>query len=321
MDIVAVDLGGTHARFAIARLLGGRVTGLSDIVTLKAAEFASFQTAWRTYELRAGTALPRLAALAVAGPVTGTPLRLTNNPWSIDPACLASEVGVDQHLILNDFGAVAHAVAQSDPEQFMHVAGPEISLPKVGVVTICGPGTGLGVAQLIKAADGYKVIETEGGHIDYAPLDTVEDAMVMALRGRYSRVSVERVVAGSGIVALYDALSSVENRASSLRSEIDIWNAALDGGDPLASAALDRFCMALGSVTGNLALAQGATAVVLAGGLGYRLRHRIATSGFAARFAAKGRFQAMMSAMPVKLIIHEHPGLFGAAAAFAQKFG
>ena len=104
-----------------------------------------------------------------------------------------------------------------------------------------------------------------------------------------------------------------------LRDDRAIWTAALAGDDSLANAALDRFFLALGAVAGDLALAQGAKAVVIAGGLGLRLKDAFARSGFAERFVAKGRFQSLMAAIPVKLIVHPQPGLFGAAAAFAQR--
>jgi glucokinase len=93
----------------------------------------------------------------------------------------------------------------------------------------------------------------------------------------------------------------------------------MDGSDSLAAAALDRFCMALGSAAGDLALAHGAVGVVVAGGLGYRLRDQLVKSAFAERFRAKGRFANLMASLPVKLIIHPQPGLFGAAAAFARE--
>lgn len=322
-ELVAADIGGTHARFAIAEVAGGRVVRLDAPVTLKAAEHGSLQLAWAHFGQIAGRPLPRAAAIAVASPVGGDVIKLTNNPWVIRPALIGERLNVDRHLLINDFGAVGHAVQHAGANDFEHICGPDTALPDAGVVTICGPGTGLGVAQLLRTDAGYHVLETEGGHIDYAPLDTIEDTLVKRLRAQFTRVSAERVCAGPGIVALYQTLAAIENRPASLADDKAIWAAALDagerGGDPLALAALDRFCLALGAVAGDLALAQGARAVVLAGGLGYRMRERLPTSGFAQRFTAKGRFQQMMAALPVKLITQPEPGLFGAAAAYAQK--
>ncbi len=319
MRLVAVDIGGTHARFAIAEAEGGRVTALADPVTLKTAEYASLQTAWEAFAAQAGP-LPRAAAIAVASPVGGEIIKLTNNPWIIRPALVQERLGVDSYVIVNDFGAIGHAVAQLRDDSFQPLAGPDAPLPEAGVITVCGPGTGLGVAQVLRVAGGgYHVLETEGGHIDFAPLDTIEDQILKRLRAQHGRVSVERVVAGPGIVGIYETLAEIEGRAVARRDDKAIWTEAIDGTDSLALAALDRFCLSLGAAAGDLALAQGAKAVVIAGGLGLRLKDRLARSGFAERFAAKGRFRSMMEAIPVKLITHPQPGLFGAAAAYAQE--
>ena len=319
MEIVAVDIGGTHARFALATVEHGRVTHIGDPVTLKTAEHASLQLAWEAFGTQAGRPLPRAAALSIAGPVDGEVIQLTNNPWIIRPALIAERLGADVHTIVNDFGAVGHAVAALGPEHFAHVCGPDRPLPATGAITILGPGTGLGVAILHRANGRATIIETEGGHIDFAPLDRLEDAILARLRTRFRRVSVERVVAGPGLANLYEALGAIEERPVQTGDDKALWAMALGGGDALASAALDRFCLALGAVAGDLALAQGSFGVVIAGGVGLRLAGHLHRSGFAQRFVAKGRFEARMAGIPVKLVTHPEPGLLGAAAAFAQE--
>ena len=318
--IAVADIGGTHARFALAEIADGHVVSLGEPVTLKTADHASFQIAWQEFGRIAGTDLPDALGMAFAGPVGGDVLKLTNNPWVIRPALMEERLGVTQYKIVNDFGAIAHAVAQFSPEDFDHLCGPEGDLPQHGVTTIVGPGTGLGVAQLLKTVGGYHVMETEGGHIDFAPLDALEDKILAYLRRSFRRVSVERVACGTGLVNLYNAIASIEGKAVPHPDDKAIWTAALDGSDPLAIAALDRFFLSLGAVAGDLALAHGSNAVVIAGGLGYRLKDRFATSGFADRFIAKGRFERRMESFPVKLANHPQPGLFGAAAAFAKEF-
>ena len=317
--IAVADVGGTHARFALAEIDGGRVISLGEPVTLKTADHASFQIAWQEFGKTAGQ-LPAALGMAFAGPVGGELLKLTNNPWVIRPALMEERLGVTQYKIVNDFGAVAHAVGQFGTEQFDHLCGPDGPLPQEGVTTVVGPGTGLGVAQLLRAADGYQVIETEGGHIDFAPLDGLEDRILAYLRRSFRRVSVERIACGTGLVNLYNAIASIEGKAVHHPDDKAIWTAALGGSDPLAIAALDRFFLSLGAVAGDLALAHGSNAVVIAGGLGYRLKDRFATSGFADRFIAKGRFERRMEGIPVKLVNHPQPGLYGAAAAFAKEF-
>ncbi len=317
-QVVAVDIGGTHARFAVAEIGGGRVQSIGAATILKTAEHASFQTAWQAFAAAHGP-MPRAAAIAFAGPVQGEALQLTNSHWVVRPALIRERLNVDDFVVVNDFGAVAHAVAQAGADQFRHLCGPESDLPDSGVISVIGPGTGLGVAQLLRGDGRYQVVETEGGHIDFAPLDGFEDGLLAMLRRRMRRVSVERIASGGGLASLYEALAAIEGRSVEARDDKALWTAALAGSDSLAVAALDRFCMTLGSVAGDIALAQGAHAIVIAGGLGARLAGHLPQSGFGTRLAAKGRFEPMMRALPVKLITLAEPGLFGAAAAYARE--
>jgi glucokinase len=320
VELVAADIGGNHARFALANVERGRVTKLNEAVTLRTAEHASLPTAWEIFGERLGRALPRAAAIAVACPIAGDVLKLTNNPWIIRPALIAERLGVDRVTLINDFGAVGHAVVQVGSEHLRHLCGPDRPLPERGVISIIGPGTGLGVAHVLRREGRNHVIECEGGHIDYAPLDDIEDAILARLRQRYRRVSVERIVSGPGLANIYEGLAAIEGRAVQTGDNKALWTAALAGEDKLAVVALDRFCMVLGSVAGDVALAQGANAVVIAGGLGLRIADLLPRSGFASRFTAKGRFERIMSTIPVKVITHPQPGLFGAAAAFAEEY-
>jgi glucokinase len=324
-EVVAVDIGGTHARFAIASIAADGAITLGEPETLHTADHASFQTAWEAFRERMGGTLPAAVSMAIAGPV-GSPgnlnpvIRFTNNPWIIRPPLIPEKLDVERFTIVNDFAAVAHAVARADASQFLHLAGPDEPLGHDGTISVIGPGTGLGVAHLWRSGSAYRVQATEGGHIDFAPLDSIEDAILARLRRRHNRVSVERVVAGPGIVDIYHALAALEQRSVPERDAIEIWTLGTSGEDSLAAAAIDRFCLSLGSVAGDLALAQGGFAgVVIAGGLGYRIRDTLLASGFAERFKAKGRFESLMASIPVKLIVHPQPGLFGAAAAYASE--
>jgi glucokinase len=317
-ELVTVDVGGTHARFAIARLEGGRVVELGEAVTLKTAEHASFQTAWEDFGQIHGRKLPRAAAIAIAGPVDADVIKLTNNPWILRRALVKEKLDVDDFVIVNDFVAIGHAVAQAGQEHFVYLSGPDISLPATGTVSIIGPGTGLGVSHILRHAGGYHVCPTEGGHIDFAPLDSLEDALLARLRKRYRRVSVERVVAGPAISDIYETLAAIEGRAVQSLDDKTLWQLGTSSEDSLAAAAVDRFCLSLGSVAGDITLAQGGKGVVIAGGLGLRIKDTLQRSGFAERFCAKGRFSNLMAELPVKLITHPQPGLFGAAAAFGQ---
>jgi glucokinase len=319
-QIAVADVGGTHARFALAEIDGGRVTSLGNPVTLKTSEHGSFQLAWQEFCRRSGEH-PNELAIAFAGPVGGELLKLTNNPWVIRPALIKERLDVDRYTIVNDFGAVAYAVATLGDEHFQHLCGPEQPLPERGVTSVVGPGTGLGVAALLRKSDGYDVIETEGGHIDFAPLDVLEDRILVELRRSFRRVSIERIASGRGLWNVYEALGAIEGLSLTIHDEKELWTAALAGSDSLSNAALDRVCLTLGAVAGDIALAQGAGAVVIAGGVGLRLADYLPRSGFRDRFIAKGRFERRMDEMPVKLITHPQPGLMGAAAAFAKEHG
>jgi glucokinase len=319
MEVVAVDIGGTHARFAVADVAEGRVVSMAEPVTQKVAEHPSLQLAWQAFGATLGRPLPKAAAIAVASPVGGEIIKLTNNPWIIRPALIPERLGAETWTVVNDFAAIGHAVAQLDGAAFLHLCGPEEPLPARGAITVCGPGTGLGVAQVFRHDGGYHIIATEGGHIDFAPLDAIEDAFVKRLRREFNRVSTERIVAGPAIVAIYETLAELEGRAVPRYTDKQLWDLAFEGKDSLAVAALDRFCLSLGAVAGDLALTHGPTGVVIAGGLGLRLKDHLLQSGFGERFVAKGRFRNLMASIPVKLITHPQPGLYGAAAAFAQE--
>lgn len=324
-EIVAIDVGGTNARFAIARVgQDGSIT-LGEPTILEPHGFTSFESAWDQFRALAGGTVPDEAALALAGPVNVPEIRLANIPeWLLRREGLEQRMGVARLTLINDFGAMGHAVAALPPTHFRRLAGPDRDLPTAGTISVIGPGTGLGVAHVWR--DGKvsaHVQSTEGGHIDFAPIDAIDDAILVRLRARHGRVSAERVASGPAIVDIYETLAALEGRAIVPQivttDAATIWRRADAGDDPLAVAAAERFCLILGSVVGDLALAHGAGAVVLSGGVAQRQAARIAASGFHGRFTAKGRFRTLMESLPIKLITHPQPGLLGAAAAFLKE--
>ena len=158
MELVTVDIGGTHARFAIATRGEDGTLTMDEPITLHTEDHASFQTAWEAYRERKGGILPDAVAMAIAGPVGGDVIRFTNNPWIIRPALVESKLGVSRFTIVNDFEAVAHAVARAGDDEFLHLTGPEGPLKPTGRLSVMGPGTGLGVAHLFREPDGtYRV--------------------------------------------------------------------------------------------------------------------------------------------------------------------
>jgi glucokinase len=318
-ELVAIDVGGTHARFALASVGKNGAITLGEPVTLKTSDHVSLQTAWEEFDRRCDHPIPRAAAIAIAGPVTGEVVRMTNNSWVLHTGALDEQLGLDRVTVLNDFGAVAHAVARAPADQLVHITGPEVPLPDHGTVSVIGPGTGLGVAHFHRHPGGYLVQATEGGHVEFAPLDAIDDWMLARLRKRHLRVSTERVHSGPGICEIYQAIAAHEKREAEKLDDRTIWQRGIAREDSLCAAAVERFCHSFGSLVGDYALAHGASAVVLAGGLGLKLRDVLPHSAFGERFRFKGRYTQMMSGIPVKLITHPQPGLYGAAAAFANE--
>ncbi|NJC32925.1 glucokinase [Sphingomonas jejuensis] len=317
VEIVAVDVGGTNARFARAWLRPGRAPELGTVRRYKAERHDSLEAAWNHFRADDGAALPPFASVAVAAPIGEPVVRFTNSPWTFRPDTLAERLGLRTMHLSNDFGAMAHAVATLDEGQLAPICGPDGAIPDEGVTTVIGVGTGLGVAILLKRDGHTHVIETEGGHIDFAALDPFEARMSDAMRKQYLRVSAERVVAGPGLAAIRTAIAATEGAAIAQLDDATLWERAIDGSDPFAARALERFAMSYGSVAGDLALAHGSNSVVLVGGLSNRIIDRLRSTDFVARFTAKGRWQPRMSAIRVRLATVDELGLVGAAAGFA----
>ncbi len=313
-SIVAADIGGTHARFALAKVDSGTVTAIGEPVVLKTCDYSGIENAWEKFGQMIGAPLPKKAAIAVAAPITNGPVTFVNSHWAFDPADLPKALGLDQITLVNDFGAMAHGVDALGTDAFLPLFGPEITLPSSGQISVIGPGTGLGVAIIARRHGQSTIIETEGAHIHFAPLDAGEQKVCADLAAHHGRVSTERVVSGPGLGNIVRAANPDDGR-----SDADLWAAAIDGTEGQAVLALDLFLASYGAIVGDLALAHGSLAVVLAGGLTNRLSAKLVTSKFHARFCDKGRYQKRMESIPVMLLTHPQPGLFGAAAAFAKE--
>ena len=302
--IAVADIGGTNARFATAELDGDSVLCVSEPETQRTSHVSSFGEAWKVFVKKLDGDAPDSLGLSFAGPVDGPEIKLTNNDWTIDRDALRA-LGIHDVRIVNDFGAVAHAVGALGDEHFRELCGPSGPIAKDGVTTVIGPGTGLGVAQIVSGS----VLETEGGHAGFAPADDVEEQVHRDLRARFGRVEIEHLASGPGLANIHRVLTS------DMMDDSELWAAVLSGSE---LTAFDHWCAILGGFAGDLALVHGAHAVVVAGGLGYRLRDRLPTSRFQERFVAKGKFQTRMRSIPVRILDHPQPGLLGAAIAFAR---
>ncbi|CAA9317580.1 MAG: Glucokinase [uncultured Lysobacter sp.] len=315
------DVGGTNARFALTDL-GCEAPLVAHSQSLPTSQFASLQHAAQHY-LGAVGAVPRRAAIAVASPVDADEIRLTNRAWSFSRAELQQALALDELLLLNDFGAVAWAAPSLDPSSCIPLYGPTAATLR-GPVTLIGPGTGLGVALLVGSFErGWQVVETEGGHVSFAPIGDEEQAIARWVTAHFGRASNERVLCGKGLSHIDAVLrdpqiirgTDVSGREPPLRDPADIVTAALEGNDLSARRALARFCAILGSVAGDAALIHGARTVLIAGGIIPRFVPFLRSSAFRERFLAKGRFAPYLESVAIHVVTHPHPGLLGAATA------
>jgi glucokinase len=324
--VLVADIGGTNARFALADLDGPERPRLHHEQKLSADRFASLQHAARHYLSELGETIGRSAeqvtirraAIAVACPVTGDDIRLTNRAWSFSRRELRQELALEELRVINDFGAAARAIPALAPDEKMVIHRGDHDGP-LAPISVLGPGTGMGVA-LISEFDArhWHVIETEGGHVSYAPQGSEERRIHEWLQARHGRVSVERVLSGDGLSRLHAALSGrppgkAETPNDTLASPAWIVQQALAGDDVHARRALARFCAILGSFAGDCALIHGARTVAIAGGMTPRFASFLRASAFVERFLDKGRFADWLEHVRVALVTHPEPGLLGAA--------
>ncbi len=302
------DIGGTNARFALAR--EGRIEHLTVLPT---GDYKTLQDAARAFlaTLPAGTNVTR-GAIDMAGPVTGDHVQLTNSGWSFSIAQARAELGFADLQVVNDFAAAALGIPLLAPADSVKVGGgAPVARGPIGVI---GPGPGLGVAGLMFSANRWVVLPGEGGHATLPAATHEESAIIDILRDRYLHVSAERALSGHGLQNLYQALAQLQGVTAAPRTDHDITAAALDGSDALCGRVLDIFCDMLGTVAGNLAITLGAGGgVFLLGGILPRFAQRFAASGFRARFESKGRLADYMRAIPTYLVTHENPALLGLA--------
>jgi glucokinase len=313
---LVADIGGTNARLAIADLA---TLQLTDPVSLRRAGFPSLEAVAEHYLSRVAER-PRAAAIAVAGPVTGDNIRLTNSPWSFGREEMRAALDLDDLLILNDFEALAHALPHLAPSELMQIGGgaPAEHAPKA----VLGPGTGLGVAGLVWTPSGWVAVASEGGHISLAVEDAREFAVLERLTTGRERLSVERVVSGPGLADVYRALAEMAGQPEpAVDTPEAVVQRAAEGDDPVAEEAMERFAIWLGRFAGDAALVFGARGgVYLGGGIAPKLAGALTTGAFRRAFDAKGRMAAYVGAIPVYVIlIGSRAALKGAAAALAAR--
>jgi glucokinase len=317
VDISLVaDIGGTNARFALVE--DGHC---GAIHSYRVADFAEPADAIRACLGDLGLAdQPRMAVLAVAGPVDSGRGQLTNGAWAFDSMLLAEALEIPRVEVVNDFAALARGLPLFT-ESDLHPVGNGTADPDATSVVL-GPGTGLGVAAFVPAQGGI-VLPTEGGHATMPAEDERESKILAFLRGRFGHVSAERVLSGQGLEALYEASRFVDGwGGAETMSAQEISDSALAGDLAGSVTTLKTFCAMLGGFAGNLALTMGAKGgVYVAGGIVPRFPEFLAASDFRARFEAKGRFRDWLSRIPTFVITHPDPAFPGLVAMTGNQGG
>ncbi len=307
------DIGGTNARFALA---DPATPAFTDVRTLKCDDYESADTAIKHYLASVGAESPRVICLAAAGPIIDKRVRFTNNQWEIAADELAAEFSIAGVRLLNDFEAIAYSLPFLNADDCLPIGLPEPAPLDADhyMVGVIGPGTGLGAVGLRKYGDALFPIPGEAGHGGFAPETQVQIDILRALRERFDRVSSERLVSGPGIENIYRALMRIHGVKRAHLSPAEIFNAAIENTDPLASEAVQMFFEVFGQVAGDFALTLGAEdGIFIAGGISKRYPDLLKNSSFRSAFENKGRHRSLMERVPTQLILHEQPGLLGAA--------
>ncbi|HEY4352832.1 MAG TPA: glucokinase, partial [Paraburkholderia sp.] len=308
------DVGGTNARFALETRHGE----ITQVHVYPCADYPGIADVIKKYLKDTKIGRVNHAAVAIANPVDGDQVRMTNHDWHFSIEATRRALGFDTLLVVNDFTALAMALPGLTDAQRVQV-GSGTRRPH-SVIGLLGPGTGMGVSGLIPADDRWIALGSEGGHASFAPSDEREDLVLQYARKKWSHVSFERVAAGPGIEIIYRALAARDKKR--VASTLDVSEISKRGleGDPLAAETLDVFCGILGTFAGNIAVTLGALGgIYIGGGVVPRLGEFFSKSSFRQRFEAKGRFEDYLKNVPTFVITAEYPAFLGVSAILAEQ--
>jgi len=324
------DIGGTYARLALLEEADAELTALN---VLRCADYAGPLELITAYLSQTAQSHPKSASLAMANPVSGDQVQMTNLDWTFSIESLRAALGLNRLLVLNDFSALALAIPSILPADLHPLTAPDkahhhgfsdqaaVEKPDFrGPIALIGPGTGLGVSGLIPAPGAgaqWLPLMGEGGHVTLFAESDLEFSILQWFRARYGHVSAERILSGTGLVELVMALNALQGQPNLELSPAQVLSMGLSGEQANARQALDLFCGWLGAVAGNLALTLGASGgVYIGGGIAPRISDFLSHSSFRSRFVAKGRFQSYLEAIPTWLIMAQvSPALYGASSA------
>ncbi|MEP0521973.1 MAG: glucokinase [Hyphomicrobiales bacterium] len=308
--VLVADIGGTNARFGI---LTDSNAELDELENAKTADFDGLEDAIAAMVTSKTHAIPRSAVLAIAGPISGDEVPLTNCDWVIRPRNLMRTLDLEDVILVNDFEAQSLALP-SLCEGDLKLIG-DVGMPQTGTKVVVGPGTGLGAAGMVHAGNIWVPVPGEGGHIDLGPITDEEFDLWPHFEKEHGRISAEALLCGRGLVRLYNGVCSWRNIQPEFSTPSEITSAALSSKSGCAHEALKIFCRLLGRVAGNLALAFMAKGgVYLAGGISQKIADFLANSEFREAFISKAPHEELMSEMSTAVITHEKPALMGLAA-------
>jgi glucokinase len=308
------DIGGTNARFALETGPGE----IGQVQVYPCADYPGVAEVIKKYLKDTKIGRVNHAAIAIANPVDGDQVSMTNHDWTFSIEATRRSLGFDTLLVVNDFTALAMALPGLTDSQRVQVGGG--TRRPHSVIGLLGPGTGMGVSGLIPADDRWIALGSEGGHATFAPADEREDLVLQYARKKWSHVSFERVAAGPGMEVIYRALAARDKKRVPATFETsEIVKRALEG-EPLAAEAVDVFCGILGTFAGNIAVTLGALGgIYIGGGVVPRLGEFFERSSFRKRFEAKGRFEAYLKNVPTYVITAEYPAFLGVSAILAEQ--
>ncbi len=320
INLVA-DIGGTNIRLAICN----KDNSIEQIHTYQCANFSSLLDVIKHYITDTSLTDARInACLAIACPVDTDLISMTNLPWQFSQKQLKEQLGLKSLTLINDYTAIAMAIPLLNDQQKVKIGQGEAAANKP--IAVCGPGTGLGVANLIPVNGQWHCLSGEGGHIDFAAVDELDIQILQYLKTLKKRISYEQLLSGYGLEQIYQALIFINNdkesstkNANKTLSAKDISTQALSGNCSLCELALNQFCKILGSFAGNLALTMDSLGgVYIAGGIVPRFVEFFNNSDFRARFETKGRMSHLNKKTPTYVITESQPGLLGATAYLNQ---
>lgn len=305
--ILIGDIGGTNARFSILADASAEAVNFPNVRT---ADFGTIDEAILKGVFAKTDMRPRAAILAVAGPINGNEIPLTNCDWIVRPHTMLESLGIEDVIVINDFEAQALAISalgENDRERIGAASG-ELVASRV----VLGPGTGLGVGGLVHAQGSWIPVPGEGGHVDLGPRSKRDLEIFPYIETIEGRVAAEQILCGRGIVNLYRAICKADGIDSKYHDPADITSHALAGTDKTAVETISLFSTYLGRLAGDLAMifmAKGG--VYLSGGISQKILPALRRSEFRAAFEDKAPHSHWLRAIPTYVVTHPLAALAG----------